>query len=357
MKRIILTGGGTAGHVNPNIALMPRLKENGYEITYIGGKNGVEKELLNGLGFDLDYREISAGKLRRYIDLKNLTDAFRVIKGFGEAVGIIRSVRPNIVFSKGGFVTVPVVLAARVCGVPVVIHESDITPGLANKIAMPFASAVCASFPETAARIRKATHTGAIIRREITDGDAARARKLCGFTAELPTLLVTGGSAGAVRINTCLRDALPRLTESFNVIHLCGKGKQADVSLTNAGRYHQFEYLSEDMPHVFALADVAVSRAGANTIFELLALKKPNILIPLDKNASRGDQILNAESFAAQGFSVVLREKDMTPASLAAAVSAAYNDRAKYIARMREHRQLTDSIDEVCGIIDAFRKT
>ena len=350
MKKIILTGGGTAGHVNPNIALLPQLKENGYEVTYIGGKNGIEKKLLEGLG--LDYREISAGKLRRYIDLKNLTDAFRVIGGFGEALAIIRLVKPHAVFSKGGYVTVPVILAARLCGVPVVIHESDITPGLANKIAMPFASAICTSFPETATRLRKAIHTGAIIRREILDGDRARGLKLCGFTAGKPTLLVTGGSSGAVRINTALRETLPSLVENFNIVHLCGKGKMEEAYLPG---YRQFEYLSEDMAHVFALADVVISRAGANTIFELLALKKPHVLIPLDKNASRGDQILNAESFATHGFSVVLREKDMTPAALASAVNDAYTGREKYAAKMREY-SMTDSIVEVCKVIDNCAK-
>ena len=350
MKRIILTGGGTAGHVNPNIALLPQLKKNGYEIIYIGGKNGIEKELLEGLG--LYYHEISSGKLRRYVDLKNLTDVFRIIGGFGEAYKIIRSVKPNVVFSKGGYVTVPVILAARACGVPVVIHESDITPGLANKIAMPFASAICTSFPETAARIRKATHTGAIIRHEIMEGDRARGLRLCGFTAGKPTLLVTGGSSGAVKINLCLRESLPVLIESFNIVHLCGKGKISKI--TQPG-YRQFEYLSEDLPHVFALADVVASRAGANTIFELLALKKPHVLIPLDKNASRGDQVLNAESFAAHGFSVILREKDMTPKTFISAVKNAYTGREKYIEKMRGFSTI-DAIAEVCKIIEHYAK-
>lgn len=350
MKRIILTGGGTAGHVNPNIALLPQLKENGYEVTYIGGKNGVEKKLLEGLA--LDYREISAGKLRRYIDLRNLTDAFRVISGLGDAFRIIRSVKPQVIFSKGGYVTVPVILAAFVCGIPVVIHESDITPGLANKIAMPFASAICTSFPETAARLRKATYTGAIIRPEITEGNRTRGLHLCGFSANKPTLLVTGGSSGAAKINACLREALPMLVKRFNIVHLCGKGKIANI--TEPG-YRQFEYLSEDLPHVFALADVVVSRAGANTIFELLALKKPHVLIPLDKSASRGDQILNAESFAAHGFSVVLREKDMTPKTLISSVNTAFTGREKYSKKMRE-QSITDAITEVCKIIDGCVK-
>jgi len=348
MKKIILTGGGTAGHVNPNIALLPKLKESGYEVTYVGGKNGVEKKLLEGL--DIDYREVSAGKLRRYVDLKNLTDAFRVIKGFGEALAIVRSVKPTVVFSKGGYVTVPVILAARFCGIPVVIHESDITPGLANKIVMPFVSAVCTSFPETAAGSKKAIYTGAIIRSEIMKGDRARGLKLCGFTGSKPTLLVTGGSLGALRINACLRKAVPNLAVRYDIVHLCGRGKVEDIHQPG---YRQFEYLSEDMPHVFALSDVVVSRAGANTIFELLALKKPHVLIPLDKNASRGDQILNAESFASHGFSVVLREKDMTPETFTSAVNAAYNGRVKYTANMREFN-MTDAITEVCKVITRY---
>ena len=305
MKRIILTGGGTAGHVTPNIALLPRLKELGYDIQYIGSYTGIEKELIEPFG--IPYHGISSGKLRRYFSVQNFTDPFRVLKGFREAHKLIRQLKPDVIFSKGGFVSVPVVLAGKRCKVPVIIHESDMTPGLANKIAIPSAAKVCCNFPETLKSLPegKAVLTGSPIRQELLSGNKIAAMDMCHFTSDKPVILVIGGSLGAVAVNNAVREALPELLKDFQIIHLCGKGKM-DESLKDVEGYCQFEYIKNELRNLFALADIVISRAGANAICELLALHKPNLLIPLSANASRGDQILNARSFERQGFSLVL---------------------------------------------------
>lgn len=350
MKKIVMTGGGTAGHVTPNIALMPALKEEGYDIHYIGSYNGIEKGLIEAQ--NIPYTGIDSGKLRRYFDIKNFSDPFRVIKGFAQAVGLMHKIKPDIVFSKGGFVSVPVVLAAKMCNIPAIIHESDITPGLANKIAMKGAKKICCNFPETLKYLPadKAILTGSPIRRELLSGNKENAYTLCGFPAEKkPVLLIIGGSLGSRAINEAVRKVLPELLKEFHIIHLCGKGN-LDESLTGTSGYAQFEYVSTELTDMLALADLAISRAGANSICELLALHKPNILIPLSAAASRGDQILNANSFAKQGFSYVIKEEDVTDEVLLSAVKEVYKDRQKYIDAMSGSGQM-DSIGTIIELI------
>lgn len=350
MKRIILTGGGTAGHVTPNIALLPRLIELGYDIHYVGSYNGIEKDLIEPFG--VPYHGISSGKLRRYFSARNFTDPFRVVKGFGEARKLIKDLKPDVIFSKGGFVSVPVVLAGKRSKVPVIIHESDMTPGLANKIAIPSASKVCCNFPETLEYLPegKAVLTGSPIRQELLSGNKIAALDMCGFTADKPVILVIGGSLGSVVVNNAVRGSLPQLLEHFQVIHLCGKDK-TDESLAGTKGYCQFEYVREELRDIFALADLVISRAGANAICELLALRKPNLLIPLSAKASRGDQLLNARSFERQGFSMVLEEEDLTPESLLDAVLDLYENRGTFIDAMRDSDQ-QDSIDTIIGLIE-----
>ncbi len=333
MKKIILTGGGTAGHVTPNLALVPELKKRGYEILYIGSVNGIEKDLVTKAG--LSYEGISSGKLRRYFDLKNFSDPFRVIKGYFQAAKIIKSFRPDIVFSKGGFVAVPVTMAARAAKVPVISHESDMTPGLANRLAGPFATKICCNFPETVKLLPagKAVLSGSPIREEILTGNAEAGLKFLGFDGVKPRLMIIGGSLGAVHVNDAVRKVLPQLLERFDVIHICGKGN-LDEELKGLAGYRQFEYVSEELKDLFAAADIVISRAGANAICELLALKKPNLLIPLPANASRGDQILNADSFRKQGFSMVLTEENMTDETLLTSVDELWNNRQQYIDAM-----------------------
>ena len=351
MKKIVMTGGGTAGHVTPNIALMPALKDAGYDIEYIGSYNGIEKNLIESLG--VKYHGIASGKLRRYFDIKNFSDPFRVIKGYGQAISLMRKIKPDVVFSKGGFVSVPVVLAAKFCHVPAVIHESDITPGLANKIAIKGAKKVCCNFPETLKYLpsEKAVLTGSPIRKELFNGNPQNALKLCNFpNHDKPVLLIIGGSLGSKIVNEAVRKILPELLDNFYVIHLCGKGN-LDNSLTGTIGYAQFEYANEELTDMFALADIAISRAGANSICELLALHKPNILIPLSAAASRGDQVLNAKSFKKQGFSYVIEEENLTESTLLDAVKEVYSNRSKYINAMSQSGQM-DSIGTILQLLE-----
>jgi UDP-N-acetylglucosamine--N-acetylmuramyl-(pentapeptide) pyrophosphoryl-undecaprenol N-acetylglucosamine transferase (EC 2.4.1.227) len=351
MKKIILTGGGTAGHVTPNIAMIPRLKEMGYEISYIGTYNGIEKKLIEEIG--IPYYGISSGKLRRYFDLKNFTDPFRVNKGFGDAKKILKQIKPDVVFSKGGFVTVPVVLMAAHLKIPVVIHESDMTPGLANKIALPKATKICCNFPETKELFSdRATVTGTPIRQELFNGNKEKAREFCGFTDDKPVVMVVGGSTGSVAVNKAIWGCLDELLETFNVIHLTGKGKTNPDIKDKAG-YVQYEFIKEQLADMFALADVVISRAGANAICELLAIRKPNLLIPLSKAASRGDQILNAQSFEKSGYSYVIEEEAVSNETLLSGIKEVYENREKYIEAMQTS-ELADSITSITSIIDSL---
>lgn len=352
MKKIVMTGGGTAGHVTPNIALLPALKEAGYDITYIGSYNGIEKNLITAQ--HIPYHGIDSGKLRRYFDVKNFSDPLHVIHGFGQAHHLLRKLKPDIVFSKGGFVSVPVVLAAKACGIPAIIHESDITPGLANKIAMKGAKKVCCNFPETLKYLpsEKAVLTGSPIRNELLSGNREKAMELCHFPKEeKPVLLIIGGSLGSKIINASIRTILPELLESFHVIHLCGKGN-LDPQLEGLVGYAQFEYVNKELKDLFALSDLVISRAGANAICELLALRKANILIPLSANASRGDQLLNADSFQKQGFSQVLKEEEITNETLLSTIQEVYQNRQTYIDAMAKSGQM-DSIQTILNLINA----
>ena len=349
MKKIVLTGGGTAGHVTPNIALMPELKKNGYEIHYIGSYDGIEKKLIEEMG--IPYYGISSGKLRRYFDWKNFSDPFRVLKGFGQARKLLKQIQPDVVFSKGGFVTVPVALAAKKSHIPTIIHESDMTPGLANKLAIPAATKVCCNFPETVKYLPegKAVLTGSPIRRELLSGNRLAALKFCNFTADKPVLMIIGGSLGSVAVNTAIRNILPQLLKTFQVIHLCGQGN-LDESFIGKQGYVQYEYIKQELADLFALADVVVSRAGANAICELLALRKPNLLIPLPAAASRGDQLLNADSFKRQGFSKVLQEEEITDQLLLDTILDLYQNRADYVAAMEKSGQ-SDAITKIVELI------
>lgn len=350
MKHIVLTGGGTAGHVTPNIALIPRLQELGYQISYIGSYDGIEKKLIEDL--NIPYYGISSGKLRRYFDPKNFSDPFRVLKGFTEASRLLKQLKPDIVFSKGGFVTVPVVIAAKRRKIPAIIHESDMTPGLANKLCIPAASKICCNFPETVSCLpaEKAVLTGTPIRQELLSGNKLQALKFCNLAANKPVILVIGGSLGSVAVNNAVRQVLPELLKDFQVVHLCGKGK-TDESLKGTTGYVQYEYIQDELPDLFAMADVVISRAGANAICEIRELHKPNLLIPLSAKASRGDQILNARSFERQGFSMVLEEEEITETKLLDTIHQLYTDRQKYTEAMAGNGRV-DSISKITELIE-----
>ena len=339
MKKIVMTGGGTAGHVTPNLALAPFLKKSGYEIYYIGSYTGIEKKLVESAG--ITYYGISSGKLRRYHDWKNFTDPFRVIKGFGEANQLLKHLKPDVVFSKGGFVSVPVVMAAARLHIPAIIHESDITPGLANKLAIPFASKVCCNFPETIKYLPegKAVHTGSPIREELFSGSKEKGYEFTGFTADKPVILIMGGSIGSKFINNAVWSSLDELLDKFQIVHLVGKGN-INTELTDKKGYQQYEFISTQLNDIFAMTSLMISRAGANSISEILALKIPNILIPLSAAASRGDQILNAASYEKQGFSTVLQEEDLTSELLINSVKDVYSRRDEIINCMSQSKLL-----------------
>lgn len=351
MKRIVLTGGGTAGHVTPNLALIPELLKEGWEIHYIGTENGIERCLVEPIE-GVTYHVIASGKLRRYFDWKNFTDPFRVLKGVGQASSIIGKLKPNVVFSKGGFVSVPVVFAGYMHRIPVVCHESDMTPGLANKLTTPFAKALLCTFPEAAKLAgEKGIHTGSPIRPEILQGDRSRGLKRFGFTENRPVLMVTGGSSGAQAINKALRDALPKLTGVFQVLHLCGAGN-LDPMCDGTPNYYQVEYLNEEMADAFACADILISRAGSNTVCEIMALKKPCLLIPYPKAASRGDQILNAESLQKRGLADVLMQEEMNADVLTKRIISLYHDRGRLIDAL----EAEPSGNGLQNVLDAIHK-
>lgn len=354
MKRIVMTGGGTGGHVTPNLALIPRLQADGWEIHYIGAADSVEQELISKVP-GVKFYTVSVGKLRRYFDPKNFSDPFRVVKGVAQATKIIRKIKPNVVFSKGGFVSVPVVYGAHFNRVPVVTHESDLTPGLANKLCLPFASVQCCTFPEAVKYAKgKGVHTGTPIRPEVLGGSREGGLERFGFSRNLPVLMVVGGSTGAQAINECVRAALPSLTETFQVLHLCGKGNLSSEH-AGAGNYLQCEYLNEEMADAYACADVLISRAGSNALCEILALRKPALLIPYPREASRGDQILNAESFASRGLSRVLQQSDMTPERLSEEIVSLYHDRGSIYDAMAAE-PTANGVDNVLEQIYKYAK-
>lgn len=353
MKKIVFTGGGTAGHVTPNLAIMARLRKLGWEMEYIGSRDGIEKEIIEHE--KIPFHHVASGKLRRYFDLKNFKDPFKVIQGVAQAYFLLRRIKPHIVFSKGGFVSVPVILAAKLNGIPVISHESDYTPGLANRLSMPFASRICVTFPETLRHVRgdKAVCTGLPIREQIMQGKIDRGLQLCHFHSEKPVLFIMGGSLGAQRINQAIRESLEPLLERFQIIHICGKG-HIDQTLSERAGYRQFEYVKDELPDLLACADVVISRAGSTSIFEFLALQKPMLLIPLSRLASRGDQILNAESFQKMGYSRVLYEENVNSESLLNSVFELYEERIVLKEQMASN-PFGNGTDKIVQLIEKYR--
>lgn len=315
-SKIVMTGGGTAGHVTPNIALIEQLKADGWSIDYIGSYEGIEKGMITALA--IPFHPISSGKLRRYFSWKNFTDPFKTMKGITQSYLLLRQLKPDLVFSKGGFVAFPVVVGAWLNRIPLIAHESDMSPGLANRLSYPFIDKICLTFDGGRSFFKadkKLAVTGTPIRSALFQGDKARGLALCGFHDKKPCLLVMGGSMGSTLINQCVRQALTELTARYQVIHLCGRGNVEGMR-TMQPDYFQINYADDEMPDLFAASDIVLSRSGANTLYELLALEKPHVLVPLSKKASRGDQIQNARYFEKQGISVVIDEANLTNASL-----------------------------------------
>ena len=335
MKRIVLTGGGSAGHVTPHLAILPHLLEKGYDVHYIGTKDGIEKGMVAALP-SVTYHEVKSGKLRRYFDWKNFTDPFRVMAGAVESIRLMRKLKPDVCFSKGGFVSVPVVYGAWCRHVPTLCHESDLTPGLANKICSKFAKKVATTFPECAKAMgEKGIMTGTPLRASLFAGSRDEGLRIAGLSGDKPVLLMMGGSLGAQSVNKCLRETLPLLLPHMDVVHLTGKGNM-DESLRDVKGYVQFEFLSDELPHVLSAADFILSRAGSNALCEFQALKKPMLLIPYPMGASRGDQILNAESYRARGLAHVLQQSDMTTETLKDAIFRLMESKDQLVAALND---------------------
>lgn len=347
-KTIVLTGGGTAGHVTPNLAIIPKLKEKGFNIEYIGTKEGMEREIIAGT--DIPYHIISAGKLRRYFSVKNFSDPFKILAGFLKAERILKNIRPAAVFSKGGYVGVPVVMAAHRLGIPVVLHESDYTPGLANRLCIPRASKVCVAFETTLKYIPedKGVYTGLPIREELLQGDRRRGLEFCGFSGKKPVLLIMGGSLGAKAINDAFDSVMPELVKTFDVVHIRGR-QNLLYNMLPIG-YKQFEYVGKQLADVYAATDIMLSRAGATAVFEILALSIPALLIPLPRTSSRGDQLQNAQYFENKGFSLVLEQESMTAESLLSGIQRLYQEREKLRGRMKA-KQAANAADSVAQVI------
>ncbi|CDQ21185.1 UDP-N-acetylglucosamine-N-acetylmuramylpentapeptide N-acetylglucosamine transferase [Halobacillus karajensis] len=353
-KRILFTGGGTAGHVIVNLALIPEFQKQGYEVDYIGSYEGIEKKLIESLE-GVTYHGISTGKLRRYMSKENFKDPFKVLKGLVQSLNILQKRKPQVIFSKGGFVSVPVVMAARLKNIPTVIHESDYTPGLANKLSFPFAKKILATFPETMNHLPegKGEYIGAVVREELFEGNRAKGLSLCDFHKQKPVVMVMGGSTGSKKINDAIRNLLDKLLQEVQIVHICGHGHK-DPSINKRG-YAQFEYVQDELKDLFAATDYIVSRAGSNAIFEFLALKKPMLLIPLSRSASRGDQILNADSFVKQGYAIKLEEEELTDERLLADLQKLISNRETILKEMQNY-QSDRTKEKVIDIIQSHER-
>jgi UDP-N-acetylglucosamine--N-acetylmuramyl-(pentapeptide) pyrophosphoryl-undecaprenol N-acetylglucosamine transferase len=333
-KRIGFTGGGTAGHVTPSFAIIELAQADGHEVVYFGTPDGIERELVGRL-HDVKYVEIPSERLRRYADVRNLVAPFRVARGMGLASIRVQIAKPDVLFSKGGFVAFPAVVGAWMNRVPIIVHESDITSGLANRMSFPFATTICTGFEQTATAMNRANavYTGSPVRAAFDDADPAAARAHFKLSDDRPVVVIFGGSQGARHINDVSRAAVVALTDRAQVVHVCGKGNLAPA-LDGTPDYHQVEYIHELFPALLKAADVVIARAGANSIAELIKLQKPAVLIPLPVASSRGDQLANAQDFARNGFGELLRDEDLTPVTLIERLDAALANRVAYTAAM-----------------------
>lgn len=348
-KSIIFTGGGTTGHVSVNLAIVPKFIEDGWKVYYIGSKKGIEKQLIAQID-GIQYLTIDTGKLRRYVDWENVTDAFRVVSGIFQSYSLIKKIKPNIIFSKGGFVSPPVAIGGWLNNVPVVLHESDLTPGLANKMSMPFVRKVCITFDSSKKYVpkEKVHYIGAIIRDSLKLGTKERGLKFLGFSKEKPVILIMGGSLGARHLNLAIRTNLKSLLSEFQLVHICGKGN-IESSIKVDG-YKQIEYLNDELADVIAASELVVSRAGSNAIFEFLYFRKPMVLVPLPKASSRGDQILNAQEFKSKGYCEIVADVDIDKSIFVNTIYKVFNDKNKYIEAMKKTK-ISNNLKELYSLI------
>ena len=370
MKRIFFTGGGTAGHVTPNIALIERMLKQGWEVHYVGSSGGIEESMVSDLS--IKFHAIATGKLRRYFSWQNFLDPLKIIYGLLQSLWLCVRLRPSIVFSKGGFVAVPIVVGAWLCRIPVIAHESDITPGLANKLCFPFVRHVCVNFQETEKylgktpvkqsnnrtrkNVSKVIVTGSPVRTALLEGDAERGRAFLNFNNTRPILLVFGGSLGAKAINDWVWGSIAELITRYQVVHIVGAGNISDSVVDqgsdSAQGYYQAEFLQSEFGDVLAAADLVLSRAGANSIYELLLMRKPHILVPLTARASRGDQIINAQIFEAKGMSQVIEEDKIVSTDIVQVIEKTMENRSRQLAAI-EAFEIIDSVSVITALLES----
>lgn len=383
MKRIFFTGGGTAGHVTPNIALIERMLQQGWEVHYIGSKGGIEESIVAEL--PITFHGIATGKLRRYFSWQNFLDPLKILFGLMQSLWLCIRLRPSIVFSKGGFVAVPIVIGAWLCRVPVIAHESDITPGLANKLCFPFVRYVCVNFQETEKYLghssaktpgnninkahSKVIVTGSPVRTTLVEGDAERGRAFLGFSHTQPILLVFGGSLGAQAINDWVWGSLTALLARYQVVHIVGAGNintsigleqragqtTGPIQNSSVPHYCQKEFLQAEFGDVLAAADLVLSRAGANSIYELLLMRKPHILVPLTARASRGDQIINARIFESKGMSQVVDEDRLTSTDIVQVIEKTIENQSRQLAAIANF-EIIDSVSVITELLERTRR-
>ena len=302
MKKIVLTGGGTAGHIFPALALVDYLKD--HEIYYIGS-NGMEKKILSTYK-NIKFYEIPSVKLVRKLTPKNLLIPFKLFRSIRLAKKVLKEISPDIIFSKGGFVSVPVVFAGKKLNIPVISHESDLSMGLANKLILKKCDVMCTTFLQTSKLSPKCVFTGQPIRKELLNPKFLGLKQ--SFQNSKPLVLVVGGSLGSQFINEKIWENLEDLTKICNIIHITGNSNKKDIQSEG---YRQIEF-SNDMGSLYSEADLVISRAGSGVINELLFFKKPMLLIPLSKKCSRGDQIENAKLFKKLGYCEMIEEEDFS---------------------------------------------
>lgn len=347
MKKILFTGGGSGGHVTLNLGLIPLFLENGWQVVYIGSKTGIEKELVCKIS-GVRYYAIETGKLRRYLSWENIKDMFKVPVGILQATKIIFKEKPDIVFSKGGFVSLPVVIGGFLNRRKIFMHESDVTPGLANKLSLPFVHKFFTTFIETKNYVKnkeKVEYVGPVLSDRLYNGDKERALDMLNFNTEKPIIMFVGGSLGAKSLNRAVEKNIEQLLEKYQVIHLCGKGQRCNIM---AQGYKQYEFVDAELKDFMAASDVVISRSGSNAIFELWSLKKPMLLVPLPSTSSRGEQSLNARSFEKQGFAEVLKDEDLEKTGLLLkAIDRVYEERKAMAQKMAESELKYTNVNEL----------
>ena len=339
MSKIAFTGGGTVGHVSVNLSLIPTALEKGHQVFYIGSKNGIEREMIESQLSNIKYYPISSGKLRRYLSFENAKDVFKVLKGILDARRVLKKEKPDLLFSKGGFVSVPVVIAARSLNIPTIIHESDLTPGLANKISLKFSKKIYTTFEDTLKYLPKdkADFVGATMREDLKEGNQQKGYEITGFDSDKKVLLVMGGSLGSKKLNDIIRENLEALLHDYQIIHLTGHGL-VDESYKQKG-YIQYEFVKEELTHLLSITDTVVSRAGSNAIYEFLTLRIPMLLIPLGLDQSRGDQIDNAKYFESKGYGKMIPEDQLTQFKLLEQLKQIESHRTDITHQMESYKE------------------